>query len=102
MKTDVLKDFYKLWPEKFTNKTNGITPRRWLLISNPKLALLITNKIGKNWINNLEEIQQLKQFVNDQEFRYNWSQIKYENKQDFYKCQSKNLSTVLPGHTFRC
>ncbi|MCH2047253.1 MAG: glycogen/starch/alpha-glucan phosphorylase [Trichodesmium sp. St16_bin4-tuft] len=95
LKTDVLKDFYKLWPEKFTNKTNGITPRRWLLISNPKLALLITNKIGKNWINNLEEIQQLKQFVNDQEFRYNWNQIKYENKQDLATYIKQNIGVVV-------
>ncbi|MDJ0515187.1 MAG: glycogen/starch/alpha-glucan phosphorylase [Trichodesmium sp. MO_231.B1] len=82
LKTDVLRDFYELWPEKFTNKTNGITPRRWLLISNPKLALLITDKIGKNWIKNLEEIKQLERFIDDPEFRHNWSQIKYENKQD--------------------
>ncbi|MGD1804571.1 glycogen/starch/alpha-glucan phosphorylase [Dapis sp. BLCC M126] len=91
LKTDVLRDFYELWPEKFTNKTNGITPRRWLLISNPKLALLITDKIGKNWIKNLEEIKQLERFIDDPEFRHNWSQIKYENKQD--------LATYIEGKT---
>ncbi|MDJ0511260.1 MAG: glycogen/starch/alpha-glucan phosphorylase [Crocosphaera sp.] len=53
----------------------------WLLISNPKLPLLITDKIGKNWIKNLEEIKQFERFIDDQEFGHNWSQIKYENKQ---------------------
>ncbi|MGD1713201.1 glycogen/starch/alpha-glucan phosphorylase [Dapis sp. BLCC M172] len=101
LKTDVLRDFYELWPEKFTNKTNGITPRRWLLISNPKLALLITDKIGKNWIKNLEEIKQLERFIDDPEFRHNWSQIKYENKQDLATyIEQKTGVVVNPNSLF--
>lgn len=82
LKTDVLRDFYELWPEKFVNKTNGVTPRRWLLMSNPKLALLISDLIGKNWIKNLDEIKQLEKYADDPEFRRSWQQIKQENKKD--------------------
>ncbi|MBW4633148.1 MAG: glycogen/starch/alpha-glucan phosphorylase [Iphinoe sp. HA4291-MV1] len=82
LKNELFRDFYELFPEKFSNKTNGVTPRRWILVANPKLALLITNKIGKGWIKNLEELKQLEAFVDDQEFRTNWRQIKQENKQD--------------------
>ncbi|NMG18006.1 glycogen phosphorylase [Brasilonema bromeliae SPC951] len=79
---DLFRDFYELFPEKFSNKTNGVTPRRWILVANSKLALHITNKIGKGWIKNLEELKQLEAFVDDQEFRDQWRQIKQENKQD--------------------
>jgi len=81
LKQDVLRDFYELWPEKFNNKTNGVTPRRWLLLSNPKLAQLITQKIGNNWIKHLEDLKQLEAFVDDAEFRQAWRQIKQDNKQ---------------------
>lgn len=81
LKHKVLRDFYELWPEKFTNKTNGVTPRRWLLLSNPKLAQLITQKIGNNWIKQLEDLKQLETFADDAEFRNSWHQIKQDNKQ---------------------
>ncbi|XTZ12197.1 MAG: glycogen/starch/alpha-glucan phosphorylase, partial [cyanobacterium endosymbiont of Rhopalodia inflata] len=55
LKRDTLKDFAKLWPEKFYNKTNGVTPRRWILLSNPELATLINEKIGDGWLKNLDE-----------------------------------------------
>ena len=82
LKHETFKDFSELFPEKFSNKTNGVTPRRWILLANPKLALLITDKIGKDWIKNLEELKRLEAFVDDQEFRHKWQQIKQENKQD--------------------
>ncbi len=82
LKKDVLRDFYALWPEKFSNKTNGVTPRRWLLLSNPKLALLFTQKIGKGWITNLEDLKKLETWVDDSEFLHHWQQIKQENKLD--------------------
>ncbi|MDF5733712.1 MAG: glycogen/starch/alpha-glucan phosphorylase [Rhizonema sp. PD38] len=82
LKHETFKDFYELFPEKFSNKTNGVTPRRWILLANPKLALLITDKIGKDWIKNLEELKRLEAFVDDQEFRHKWQLIKQENKQD--------------------
>ena len=81
LKQKVLRDFYELWPEKFNNKTNGVTPRRWLLLSNPKLAQLITQKIGNNWIKHLEDLKQLEAFTKDAEFCKAWRQIKQDNKQ---------------------
>lgn len=82
LKQKVMRDFYELWPEKFTNKTNGVTPRRWILQSNPKLANLFNQKLGTAWIKNLDELEKLKQFVNDEEFCKQWQQIKYENKKE--------------------
>ncbi|HEY9699206.1 MAG TPA: glycogen/starch/alpha-glucan phosphorylase [Trichocoleus sp.] len=80
IKKELMRDFYEMYPEKFQNKTNGITPRRWLLISNPKLSQLITEKIGDRWITHLEELRQLEAFVDDPEFRAQWRQIKQANK----------------------
>ncbi|MEB3337382.1 MAG: glycogen/starch/alpha-glucan phosphorylase [Leptolyngbyaceae bacterium] len=78
----VLHDFYALYPERFSNKTNGITPRRWLVQSNPKLTDLITSQIGDHWIKHLEELRQLETFVDDPEFRQAWRQVKQSLKQD--------------------
>jgi glycogen phosphorylase len=82
LKKDLLRDFYALWPEKFRNKTNGVTPRRWLLLSNPKLALLLTQKMGTGWITHLEDLKKLETWVEDPEFCQRWHQIKQENKLD--------------------
>ncbi|KRZ67078.1 Glycogen phosphorylase [Trichinella papuae] len=60
LKKSVFRDFYEMWPEKFQNKTNGITPRRWLLLSNPSLADIIAEKIGEGWITDLSQLEQLK------------------------------------------
>ncbi|MGB5972268.1 MAG: glycogen/starch/alpha-glucan phosphorylase [Nodosilinea sp.] len=80
LKQEVLKDFYELWPDKFTNKTNGITPRRWLLQCNPRLAQLISETIGDRWITHLEDLKQLEAHVDNEEFRNAWQAIKQENK----------------------
>ncbi len=82
LKQDVLRDFYKLWPEKFNNKTNGVTPRRWVLLANPALSGLITEKIGDTWLKHLDELRKLEAFVDDQDFRDRWQQIKQNNKQN--------------------
>ncbi|HLO48114.1 MAG TPA: glycogen/starch/alpha-glucan phosphorylase [Kamptonema sp.] len=81
LKQDVLHDFNELWPEKFNNKTNGVTPRRWLALSNPKLSELFTEKVGKGWVTELDKLTQLEQFVNDPEFCDRWRKIKRDNKQ---------------------
>jgi starch phosphorylase len=81
LKQDVLKDFYKLWPEKFNNKTNGVTPRRWVLLANPALSGLISEKIGDTWLKHLDELRKLEDFVDDKDFRDRWRQIKQANKQ---------------------
>jgi starch phosphorylase len=83
LKQDVLKDFYELWPEKFQNKTNGVTPRRWMVLSNPKLTKLITESIGDAWIKDLGELKKLEPLANDASFRERWAEIKRANKRDF-------------------
>jgi starch phosphorylase len=75
------RDFYELWPHKFNNKTNGITPRRWLLGCNPGLRQLITEKIGDKWVADLQQIRQIADFVDDSEFRSSWSSVKQANKE---------------------
>jgi len=82
LKKQTLRDFYTLYPEKFSNKTNGVTPRRWLLLSNPRLSSLINSKIGNDWIAHLSELKQLEQFAKNRAFQKKWDQIKLENKQD--------------------
>lgn len=81
LKETVLQDFYEATPEKFVNVTNGVTPRRWIKLSNPLLSDLITRNIGDGWITRLEELQQLEAFVEDPGFRQEWRQIKYTIKQ---------------------
>ena len=78
--SDVLNDFAKLWPEKFSNKTNGVTPRRWVVLSNPRLAHCITQRIGEGWIRDLYELRKLEPLVDDPDFRAEWRQIKHANK----------------------
>ncbi len=83
LKQDVLADFAELWPEKFSNKTNGVTPRRWLALSNPRLASLITEVIGEGWLTNLERLREIERFAEDADFRMRWREIKRCNKRDF-------------------
>jgi len=82
LKEDVLHDFAQLWPEKFSNKTNGVTPRRWLALANPRLAALITEAIGEGWLTSLERLRELERFADDANFRMRWREIKRGNKRD--------------------
>ncbi len=77
-----LHDFAELWPEKFQNKTNGVTPRRFMRLANPRLSELITSKIGDGWLNNLDLLSELEAHVEDPEFRADWRDVKQANKQD--------------------
>jgi starch phosphorylase len=83
LKRDVLQDFYALWPQKFSNKTNGVTPRRWMVLCNPKLSDLITEHIGDGWIKDLAQLKRLEPLVDDPEFRARWRAIKQGNKRTF-------------------
>lgn len=76
----LFRDFYELWPEKFNNKTNGVTPRRWMAHSNPLMSSFITEKIGDQWIYDLEKIHQLKKYADDKVFAENWHHVKLNNK----------------------
>jgi glycogen phosphorylase len=82
LKKTVLRDFYELTPEKFLNVTNGVTPRRWLALSNPELAQLITSKIGDGWLTNGRVLKQLEPFAEDESFREEWHAIKQIRKQE--------------------
>ncbi|MEL6230850.1 MAG: glycogen/starch/alpha-glucan phosphorylase [Cyanobacteria bacterium J06627_3] len=85
VKSTVLKDFHELWPRKITNVTNGVTPRRWMVLSNPHLTELITSKIGNGWIKHLDELRQLEALVDDPGFCSAWQQVKLANKQRLAK-----------------
>lgn len=80
LQRDLFKDFHDLWPQKFNNKTNGVTPRRWLHHCNPKLSGLISEAIGDVWVTRLEELSKLKPLINDASFCERWYQIKQDNK----------------------
>ncbi|MCI8865853.1 MAG: glycogen/starch/alpha-glucan phosphorylase [Lachnospiraceae bacterium] len=80
LKNQELKDFYEMMPEKFNNKTNGITQRRFLLHGNPLLADWVSSKIGDEWITNLSSIRDLKLYVDDEKCQHEFMNIKYRNK----------------------
>jgi len=80
LKRDVLKDFYEMWPHKFSNKTNGVTPRRWMVLCNPRLSDLISEHIGDGWIKDLAQLQRLEPLADDPDFRRRWREIKQSNK----------------------
>lgn len=82
LKKDVLKHWYKLYPQKFNNKTNGVTQRRWLLKCNPRLARFITDKIGDQWINDLSQLEKLKSLVDDRDVLEELAVIKDKNKKE--------------------
>lgn len=83
LKEDVLADFHTLWPDKFSNKTNGVTPRRWVALSNPRLTKLISKQIGESWIKELGELKQLEPYAEESSFRSDWRFIKRAIKEDF-------------------
>ena len=85
VKHNLMPDFYDLWPEKFNNKTNGVTPRRWLLEANQGLAKLISSKIGDGWITDLSELRRLEPLVSDKKFLKKLDEIKHENKKRLAK-----------------
>ncbi len=77
----LFRDFYELWPQKFNNKTNGVTQRRWLAHSNPELSSLISAEIGCDWVTDLGQLHRLKPLADDPDFRQQWQQVKQHNKQ---------------------
>ncbi len=101
LKQDVLRDFAEMMPEKFSNKTNGVTPRRFMVLSNPRLTKLITSKIGDGWIKHLDQLKQLEKYVDDPAFRQEWQQIKLAIKQDLAAyIQVQNGISVDPNSLF--
>jgi starch phosphorylase len=86
-------DFFELWPDKFNNKTNGVTPRRWLAACNPELAELITETIGDGWVTDLSLLQKLAPYADDKSFRHRWHKIQQAAKQKMidYKKQEMDI-----------
>ena len=80
LKQTVLYDFGELWPQKFCNVTNGVTPRRFVAVSNPDLTQLITERIGDGWLRDLNRLRQLEPLAEDPEFQQQWRQVKLANK----------------------
>lgn len=82
LENDVLRDFHEMMPEKFSNKTNGVTPRRFMLLSNPGMSGLITQKIGEEWVCNPGELGRIEKYTDDGGFREEWRKVKLENKKN--------------------
>ncbi|MGQ0697736.1 MAG: glycogen/starch/alpha-glucan phosphorylase [Panacagrimonas sp.] len=95
LKADVLKDFYEMMPEKFGNKTNGVTPRRWIALANPRLTKLVSAHIGDGWIRNLDELRQLEPLAEDANFRAGWREIKRANKRDLANVIHKRCGVAV-------
>ncbi|MEW6585097.1 MAG: glycogen/starch/alpha-glucan phosphorylase, partial [Nitrospirota bacterium] len=95
LKKDVLRDFYKLWPEKFHNITNGVTQRRWVVLSNPGLVSLITKNIGERWIKHLEDLDRLEPLADDAEFCNKWRLVKRNNKSKLAAIIKERTGTVI-------
>ena len=95
LKQDVLDDFHALWPEKFCNITNGVTPRRWLALSNPRLADLISGAIGDHWLADLDRLHAVEPLAEDGAFRDAWRGVKHANKQDFAGFVSKQTGILI-------
>ncbi|MFM1896234.1 MAG: starch phosphorylase [Pseudomonadota bacterium] len=85
LKAGLFKDFYALWPEKFNNKTNGVTPRRWLAFCNPGLTQLIEEAIDGSWRSDLAQLEKLRPFTGDPAFRARWAAVKKDNKKRLAK-----------------
>lgn len=101
LRTTTVKDLAELFPERFNNKTNGVTPRRWLLLSNPSLARAINDAIGDSWITDLSQLSKLKPLADDKEFRSAFRKAKYEAKSQFADwLKSTTGSTVDPNTIF--
>lgn len=90
-----LADFGEMFPEKFQNKTNGVSPRRFLLLSNPRLCNLITEAIGEGWINDLERLRGLEKYVDDPAFRQRWREVKQQNKADLIAFARRSTGVAL-------
>jgi starch phosphorylase len=101
IRTSLVPDFYQLWPERFNNKTNGITQRRWLLQANPGLANLIHATIGDDWVTDLSRLKSLEKWATDREFQAEFRRIKRSNKERLAKLIRESAHvTVVPDSLF--
>jgi starch phosphorylase len=99
LKDRIFPDFHEFFPGKFNSKTNGITPRRWLLDVNPELSLLISSKIGPGWITDLDQLRGLEPYVEDPEFCSEWRRIKLNNKIHLAEYIDKTCNVSVDPHS---
>lgn len=99
LREKVFSDFYEMYPDRFNNKTNGITPRRWLRACNPELSKLITEYIGDSWVRDLSEIKALESHVNDPQFIDRWKKVKLDNKKLLTRYIKDTLSMEVDPHS---
>jgi starch phosphorylase len=93
LKSDVLKDFHEMWPEKFSNKTNGVTPRRFVVLANPTMSGLIEDTIGSGWVTDMMRLRELEPYADDPAFREAWRRIKAGNKEHLVR-EIKRFASV--------
>src|SRR5262249_25696529 len=98
LRTTTLKDLAAIFPERFNNKTNGVTPRRWLRLCNAPLGRVITEAIGDSWITDLSQLSRLKPLADDQDFRNAVRTAKYETKSHFAEWLRVNLGVAVDPH----
>ncbi|MCL2784434.1 MAG: glycogen/starch/alpha-glucan phosphorylase [Propionibacteriaceae bacterium] len=96
LRDKVLRDFAELWPERFTNVTNGITPRRFVRLANPGLSQLITDTIGPGWLTDLERLREIEPFADDAGFRAAFQRVKQDNKALFAEILARRDQILLP------
>jgi len=99
LREGLFRDFAEMWPEKFNNKTNGVTQRRWLAACNKGLAGLITDKIGDSWTTELTELERLREFVDDADFRKDWRAIKLQNKLQLARAVEEKTGLEIEPNT---
>lgn len=99
LKTKIFPTFHALYPGKFNNKTNGITPRRWLLKCNSRLSRLITEAIGPDWVTDLDKLRNLEGFVDDSSFLEQWQKVKFANKERLLRKFENYCGAVISPHS---
>ncbi|MDH3994300.1 MAG: glycogen/starch/alpha-glucan family phosphorylase, partial [Gammaproteobacteria bacterium] len=101
MQQDVFSDFFELEPHKFSNKTNGVTPRRFIAVDNPGLASLLDEQLGEGWLSDLEQLRGLEAVADDRGFQARWSHIKMANKQKLARIIADRVGIAVdPGSLF--
>jgi len=99
LKETVLRDFFDMWPEKFQNKTNGVTPRRFLMLSNPSLSGLFDKTLGKEWVKDLTQLKKLEAHADNAAFQKEWQKVKFERKEALATFIKDNLGIAIDPHS---
>jgi starch phosphorylase len=99
LKSTVLRDFHAMWPEKIRNVTNGVTPRRFMALSNPGLTRLLSDKLGKGWIRDLQQLRGIEPFADDAEFRRRWREVKHHAKCELAEWIEQHLRIQVNPHS---